>query len=351
MLNNNIIISGTVTMLDAISIMDRVDRKLLIVCEGTKLQGVISIGDIQRAIINKQNLSLPVSQFVRKKITLAKTGDDLERVKNQMRKGKIEAMPIVDDAGNLIDIIEWDELFPSEKSTYHSPVELPVIIMAGGKGTRLLPLTHFIPKPLVPISEKTIIEEILTRFKNAGCRKFYISINYMGDKIRQFFSEKKEWDIDFIEEQKPLGTGGSLFFLKGQMDSTFFVTNCDALIDIDLGDLLDFHKKNRNSITIVSTLKSVHIPYGTLETGINGVVKTIHEKPDYVYQINSGFYVFEPDVLDYIEDDSFQNITDVIVRVIESGKKVGAFPVSEGSWTDMGNWEEYVKIANRYLSR
>ena len=351
MLNKDIIISGTISMLDAVSIMDRVDRKLLIVCEGTRLQGVISIGDVQRAIISKQNLSLPVSQFVRKKITLAKTDDDREQVKNQMRKGKIEAMPVVDDDGNLCDIIEWDELFPNETDTHQAPVDLPVIIMAGGKGTRLLPLTNFIPKPLVPISDKTIIEEIMTRFKNAGCKHFYISINYMGDKIRDYFSARKEWDVEFIQEQKPLGTGGSLFFLKGQMDTTFIVTNCDALIDIDLEDLLRYHRKNRNSITIVSTLRSVHIPYGTLETGVNGVVKAIREKPDYVYQINSGFYVLEPDVLNYIEDNSFQNITDVIARVIEAGGKVGAFPVSEGSWTDMGNWEEYVKIANRYLSR
>ena len=221
--------------------------------------------------------------------------------------------------------------------------------MAGGKGTRLLPLTNVIPKPLIPISEKTIMEEIMMQFKRAGCTSYYVSVNYMMETIKEYFQKKPEWNINYVQEKKPLGTGGSLYLLKNKIHTTFFVTNCDTLINIDLHDLVEYHRQNKNMITVVSAIKTIHIPYGTLETEIDGVVKEMKEKPDFIYQINSGFYVFEPEVLGYIEDEEFLNIPDLIGRLIFSGKKVGAFPVSEASWVDMGNWDEYLRLVDKYM--
>ena len=327
--------------------MDQTNRKLLIVCDNEKFLGVISIGDIQRAILNKQDLSLPVSTFVRKKITYALSTDDMEKVKSRMHEEKIESMPVVGPKGELVDIIEWNQLFSSGESERHEQVKLPVVIMAGGKGTRLLPLTNVIPKPLIPISDKTIMEEIMTRFKEAGCNRFYISVNYMMETIKAYFSQKPEWNINYIQEKKPLGTGGSLYLLKDKIRSTFFVTNCDTLIDINLHDLISYHRKNNNIITVVSAVKTIHIPYGTLETKVNGLISEMKEKPDLVYQINSGFYVLEPDVLEYVEEEVFLNITDLIGKLICDGKRVGAFPVPEGSWIDMGNWNEYLHLVNK----
>ena len=348
MINKSIIISKKTSLIDSLRIMDQTNRKLLIVCEDDLFLGVISIGDIQRAILKKQDLSLPVSYFVREKITYALSTDDIESVKSRMRENRIESMPVVSPDGKLNDVIEWDQLFSSGDSNRIEQVNLPVVIMAGGKGTRLLPLTNVIPKPLIPISDKTIMEEIMTQFKEAGCSDFYVSVNYMMEAIKEYFSRKPEWNVNYVQEKKPLGTGGSLYLLKDKISTTFFVTNCDTLVDINLYDLIDYHKSNRNLITVVSAVKTVHIPYGTLETEVNGLISGMKEKPDIVYQINSGLYVLEPEVLEYVEEDDFLNITDLIGKLINDGKRVGAFPVPDGSWIDMGNWNEYLQLVNKY---
>ena len=348
MINKEIIISRDISLIESLHIMDQTNRKLLIVCENDTFLGVISIGDIQRAIISKQDVSLAVSHFLREKVTYASPSDDMEKVKAKMREEKIESMPIVDENGDLCDIIEWNQLFSLDEEKKHDSIGLPVVIMAGGKGTRLLPLTNVIPKPLIPISNKTIMEEIMDQFRNAGCEDFYISVNYMMDTIKEYFSKRPEWKISFIQEKNPLGTGGSLYLLKNKIDSTFFVTNCDTLIDIDLHDLVEYHRHNNNAITVVAAIKTIHIPYGTIETKVDGVIDRMIEKPDLVYQINSGFYVLEPEVLQYIEDEVFLNLPDLIEKLIKDGKRVGAFPVPEGSWIDMGNWDEYLKLVNKY---
>ena len=351
MLNEKIIISNDISLLDALSIMDQTNRKLLIVCENRKFLGVISIGDIQRALLNKKDLKLPVSKFVREKITFVLEGKDINAIKEKMLEEKIESMPVVDSDGELKDIIEWDQLFISDKTEEEKKVDFPVVIMAGGKGTRLLPITNIIPKPLIPISDKTIMEEIMLQFKKFGCNKFIVSVNYMMDAIKDYFSQKPEWAISYIQEKEPLGTGGSLYLLKNSIKNTFFVTNCDTLIDINIQDLIDYHRKNNNMITVVTAVKKIHIPYGTIETVDNGVIKKIQEKPDYIYQVNTGLYVFEPIALKYIEDEKYINIPDLIKKMITVGEKIGAFPISEGSWNDVGNWDEYLHLVNRYENR
>lgn len=328
--------------------MDQTNRKLLLVCDGMKFIGVISIGDVQRAILNKRELSLPVIEFIRKKVTYALWTDDLEAVKTRMRNEKIESMPIIDGENNLVDVIEWDQLFLESDFRENCKYSLPVVIMAGGKGTRLLPLTHIIPKAMIPISDKTIIEEIMSLFRKNGCDKFYVSVNYMKDVIKDYFSQKNEWNIQYLQEKKPLGTCGSLYLLKGKINSTFILSNCDSIIDINLSDLIDYHYQNHNIITMVSAIKKYHIPYGTIETEADGVIKSIKEKPDLVYQINSGFYVIEPEVLNYIEDEVFLNMTDLINKLLSDNKMIGAFPVSEGSWVDIGNWNEYINLVNKF---
>lgn len=351
MINDNIIISNELSLLDVLGVMDKTNRKLLIVCDGKRFIGVISIGDIQRALLKKKNLSLSVSEFTRTVITYASVTDDLDIVKARMLSEKIEAMPIIDEDGNLCDVIEWAELFNSEESRVTKPVDLPVVIMAGGKGTRLLPLTNVIPKPLIPVSDKTIIEEIMWGFKKAGSDKFFISVNYKNELIQSFFEKNNIWNIEFIKETKPLGTGGSLYLIKNRFDSPFFVINCDTLLDINLYDLYEYHQQNGNLITIVTAVKSLHIPYGTVDTDLDGIVSIIKEKPDYVYQVNTGFYLMQPEVLNYIEDDQFLNIPDLVMSVINDGKKVGAFPISEKSWKDIGNWDEYLSLVNKYNPR
>jgi NDP-sugar pyrophosphorylase family protein len=166
--------------------------------------------------------------------------------------------------------------------------------------------------------------------------------------IKYYFKSLKNpnYHIDYFQEDTPLGTAGSMFLIKNKINSTFFVSNCDILIDQDLQELYDYHKKNENKITLVSALKHYKVPYGTLETGDQGILKELAEKPKLTFQINSGLYILEPDLLEEIPENSFYHITDLIENVKKKGDKIGVFPVSEGSWKDIGEWDEYLKNTN-----
>lgn len=336
------------TLMNALKLMDAIERKLLIVCDGALFIGVLSIGDIQRAIINKISLDEPVEHYMRKDFIYAKTGDSIEDIKYIMKRERIECMPIVDENGLLERVLEWNEIF-SESPVADNVLNLPVVIMAGGKGERLKPLTNFFPKPLIPVSQKTIIEEIMDRFVSFSCNRFYLSVNYKAELISEYFNNlsNENYHISYIKEDTPSGTAGSLALLKGQIYTTFFVSNCDILVEADLASLVKYHKDNNNAATMVSAVKDYSIPYGILETSSNGELTEIKEKPEVVYQVNAGLYVLEPIVFDYIKENEFLNITDLMLKLKENGMTVGVFPVSEKSWKDMGNWSEYLKMINQ----
>lgn len=344
----DIIINKFMTLMSALKLMDAIERKLLIVCDGALFIGVLSIGDIQRAIINKISLDEPVEHYMRKDFIYAKTGDSIEDIKYVMKRERIECMPIVDENGLLERVLEWDEIF-SESPAADNVLNLPVVIMAGGKGERLKPLTNFFPKPLIPVSQKTIIEEIMDRFVSFSCNRFFLSVNYKAELISEYFNNlsNENYHISYIKEDTPSGTAGSLALLKGQIYTTFFVSNCDILVEADLASLVKYHKDNNNAATMVSAVKDYSIPYGILETSSNGELTEIKEKPEIVYQVNAGLYVLEPIVFDYIKENEFLNITDLMLKLKENGMTVGVFPVSEKSWKDMGNWSEYLKMINQ----
>jgi dTDP-glucose pyrophosphorylase len=341
----NICIEKEATILSALERMDKVNRKLLILTDYDKFHSLVSIGDIQRAILAKIDLANPVHMITRKNIRVALDSDNLEKVKERMRINRNEFMPIISKDNTIVDIIFWNDLFDQDEIKPHKPLSLPVVIMAGGKGTRLKPITNILPKPLIPLGEKTILEEIMDKFVNAGCNTFYLSVNYKAEMISYYFENIKNenYHIEYFKEDKPLGTAGSMYLIKNKINTTFFVSNCDIIIDQDLHEVFNYHKENDNVITIVSVLKHYHIPYGTIETGNNGVLKKLTEKPKLTFQINSGMYLLEPEVLQSIPNNQFFHITDLIEIIQYNGGKVGVFPVSEGSWKDIGEWDEYLK--------
>ena len=346
---NEIVISPETTLFEALNKMDQIARKLLLVLDNEKFISLISVGDIQRSILKKIPLESPVSTVFRDDILVAKDTDDRKSILRMMKDERIEFMPVIDSKSNLVDILFWEDYFQDKKITSGTKLGLPVVIMAGGEGTRLRPLTNIIPKPLIPIDDKTIVEDIMDRFIDVGCKDFTFSVNYKADKIKEYFDgiPDKKYTVSYIQEDKPLGTAGSLFLLKDKLKENFFVSNCDILVDVNLKDLVDYHKKNNNVITVVSVLKNYKIPYGTIETSENGMLQSLNEKPNIVYQINSGLYILEPEIFNYLPENNFMHITDLILRLKENGKNVGVFPVSEGSWIDRGNWDEYLKIINR----
>ena len=249
----------------------------------------------------------------------------------------------------LVDIWFWGDLFNNGEGEAFTreTINLPVVVMAGGKGTRLKPLTNIIPKPMVPIGEKTILEEIMDRFEKIGCHKFYISVNYKSDLL-QFYLDQLEhkYDIRFFEEDKPLGTIGSISLLKGELSTPFFVSNCDIIIDQDYRDVYDYHLENQNDLTLVTAVKSLRIPYGVIETGEDGLMMNLKEKPELTYMINTGLYILNSDCIDEIPEGEMFHITQLIERIKERNGRVGCFPVSEHAWKDMGEWPEYLKMIN-----
>ena len=219
-----ICISQEASIISALKQMDAIKHKLLIVIKDKKFYSLLSIGDIQRAIIKGVDMNSPISTILREKTKVASVNDDMKVVKATMKERSNEFMPIVDDDNNLVDVIFWEDLFESQPSPRKSNLNLPVIIMAGGQGSRLRPLTNILPKPLIPIGEQTMMEDIMDRFVDCGCKRFYISVNYKADTIKRYFDnlEGKPYKISYFQEDKPLGTAGSLHLLNGQINTRSF---------------------------------------------------------------------------------------------------------------------------------
>jgi len=216
--------------------------------------------------------------------------------------------------------------------------------MAGGKGTRLKPFTKVLPKPLIPVGDKTVVDHIIDRFVDYGIKEFYLTVNYMSKIIQAYFEEKNpDYKISFAEEEEPRGTAGSLTLTKDFLKTPFFVSNCDVIIEADYSDIYQFHLKGRYDITLVAAAKQFHIPYGVCELNHHGGLKNIQEKPEYNFLVNTGLYVLNPKVLGMIPDKGLFHMTHLIEKVKEEKGTVGVYPVSENSWIDVGQWEEYRK--------
>lgn len=341
------------TVTSALRQMDEKNVKLLIVTEKNRFSGLLSIGDIQRAILKSIPLESEIKGILRKDVNVCHVGDNIEHIKRQMIYYRAECMPVLDSENNLVDIYFWNEVFGDHLERNNERIKLPVIIMAGGKGTRLKPITNIIPKPLVPLGEKPIIELIIERFVKLGVSDFYISINYKGEMIERYFQEfaGKPYRIHFIKEKKSCGTAGSLSLLKEDIKQPFFVTNCDILIDEDYRKIYHYHRQNKNELTLVAAIKHLMIPYGTMQIGENGSLKSLKEKPELNYMINAGMYILEAHLLDQIPSNQFFQITELIEKILNRKGKVGVFPISEKSWLDIGQWSEYNETLRHFEKR
>ena len=341
------IVNPSKTIIQTMRLMDESRIKSLLVFDEGKFIGIVTNGDLQRAIIAKVPFDTPISKLLDNETKLySHVGDDLENIKALMIEMRAEFMPILDGKEELVDVVFWDDIFPEATIECHrKKIDLPVVIMAGGKGTRLKPITNVVPKPLVPVGEKTILEVIMDQFENIGCHKFYMSVNYKADMMKYYLSQlPHQYDIEFFQEEKPLGTIGSVSLLKGKIKTPFFVSNCDSINEQDYRDVYDYHVKNRNELTIVTMVRHLKIPYGVIETGEDGLLKTISEKPELTYQVNTGVYILNPNCIEEIPEGEFFHITHLMEAIKARGGRVGCFPVSERSWKDMGEWPEYLKM-------
>lgn len=330
------IIDGSVTVLQAMQKLDATGQRILFVAKEGVLKGALTDGDIRKYILRGGALEGPAADAANpspKSLPLTERG----RAKRTLERYTIDALPLVDKAGRIADII-----FASGADVdNHTCAEIPVVIMAGGLGTRLYPYTKILPKPLIPVGEQPILEHIIDRFCDFGCRDFRLVVNYKKGMIKSYFNElEPAYRISYVDEDEPLGTGGGLCLLKGQLNSTFFLSNCDILLDADFADLAAYHKRQGNLITMVCAAKHFTVPYGVIELGEGGAIKTMQEKPEMNFWTNTGVYVVEPRVVQELEDGKKQGFTDIIESYRAQGEKVGVYPISEQSWMDMGQIEE-----------
>ena len=323
---------------------------LVVVSDDEKFLGTLSDGDVRKAILNGQRITNSIQEIFNKNSTyLLKDSYSNQEVKDIFLKNKFDLIPIIDSKSKVIDILYLVKTFENEKNRVEPCLSVPVVIMAGGKGTRLEPFTKVLPKPLVPVNDKTIIEHIIERFTDIGCLDFYLTVNYKSKILKAYFEElQPNYSLSFIDEKEPLGTASSLRYLKGKFDKPFFVTNCDIIIKTDYASLYEFHQKNNYDITLVASAKEYIIPYGTCELNGDGHLSHINEKPKYDFLINTGLYILNPDVLNLIPKDKFYHITHLIEDAKNQGKKIGVFPVDDDNWIDIGQWTEYQKAIDKF---
>lgn len=317
--------------------------------ESNKILGIVTDGDFRRAVLSGVSLDDPIASIANRKFIFLKEGYSKEEMESIFLNNDIAHVPVINN-GELQEIILRKNIpFIRKSKKEESALKVPVVIMAGGIGTRLKPFTHIMPKPLIPIGNRPLIELIIERFLNSGASEFYMMLNYKANMIKAYFEEKPiNQKIHFLTEEFPMGTAGALKKLKGIIESTFIVSNCDIIIKSDYRKIVEFHQQGNYDLTLVACMQHFKIPYGICSIEEGGCLKAISEKPEFDYLVNTGMYILEPAILDLIPDNTFFHITQLIDELKKRNRRVGVYPVYENSWIDVGQWEEYRK-AIKYL--
>lgn len=348
-----VLIKVDTTLKEAIKQMDKVALQVLIVTnDENKLLGIVTDGDIRRAIINGIDFGTTISSLMTQKPIAMLSPANKNKALSLMKKYDIRHIPVVDKENRVVNLFLWKDFLKNGEITY--PIkDTSVIIMAGGEGRRLDPFTKILPKPLIPMGEKPIIEVIMGNFKRYGFNNFLISLNYKSEMIKMYFSENpNNYKISYIQEKEFLGTAGALSLGKDKLSETFIVSNCDVVVDVNFDDLLKHHKQNKNQGTILGVIRNIRIPYGVLKLQ-NGALDKILEKPDYHFVINSGIYILEPEIIDLIPKNQPVDMPDLLLLAKKKGFKIQVYPIN-CSWFDVGEWKEYknaIEYMNKYSGR
>jgi dTDP-glucose pyrophosphorylase len=323
-------------------------KTVFVVDEKNRLIGSLSDGDIRKWILGGGSLSVKAIKLCNRKPKWVREGFELEEAKQIMLKHVIECVPVLNRSNEIIMVLTWEDAFSESQRKQREPLDIQVVIMAGGKGTRLDPFTRILPKPLIPIGDKPIIELIMDKFNEHGIREFFVSVNHKARMIRSYFEDSDgRYKIHYVEEKKPLGTVGGLRLMKHRLRDPFLITNCDVIIEADCAEIIKFHRENRHDMTLVVSCKHYIIPYGVCEIENGGILRHINEKPEYELLVNTGMYIMNKKVLNLIPKNHFFNINDLIAKVKSAGFRIGVFPIGEDSWIDIGQWEEYRKAVEK----
>ena len=342
MQKNNYIIKNSNSISQALKKMERFGiRTLLVVDQYKKYLGTLASGDIRRSLIKNSKLSSRIENIYKKKTIFLKNKKyNLNKTKNLFIKNRIDIIPIINKKSKIIDVLNYFELsLKSKKIKVKKYIpKVGVVIMAGGRGTRLLPYTKVLPKPLLPIKNKTLIEHVIDQFTEHKIKNFVFTINYKALVFKAFFEElNPSIKYRYIEEKKPLGTAGSLSKLKKEYKN-YFITTCDTVIKTDYNKIYNYHQKNNSDITIVSAEISNKLPYGELKYIKKNQLIEFKEKPTYKHEVNTGVYLIKSKVFDLIPKNKFFDMNTLINKASKFGKKITLYKVNKKVWKDFGNF-------------
>ena len=308
---------------------------VLVVDEDDRLQGTVTDGDMRRAILRQVGLDAPVSSVMERRFTAVTPDVEPQAVLMMMHTRSIKQVPVCDAEGRVVGLYVMEDFIePTTRPNW-------AIIMAGGKGRRLWPLTAYVPKPMLPVGNRPILEVIVAQLVSHGFRRIFISINYMGDQIVKHFDDGRRFgcSIEYLREDEPLGTGGALSLLPERPEHPLLVTNGDLLTNIDLSELMDYHQAHGAVATLCAREFTYEVPYGVVRCEDDRVL-ALEEKPVYRQLINAGIYVLDPCLLDYVPTGQFYPLTNLIEEACARGLDVKAFFIQE-EWMDIGHLEDY----------
>ena len=338
-----VLLEPSASIKDAIKVLTESSLKIVLIVDSHRnLYGTITDGDIRRGLLKGFNMSDPIIEITNTKPIVVPLSFTRESVLKIMSANKILQIPIVSEDFKVVGLHLWDE--GSNKSKRSNLM----VIMAGGKGTRLMPKTEKTPKPMLHIGGKPILEHIICRAKSEGFTQFVLAINYLGEVIENYFSDGKSLGvkIEYLKESTPLGTAGALSLLDQPPKEAFIVTNGDVLTDINYGDMIDFHIQNEATATMAVQVHEFQNPFGVVATqGVN--IVSYEEKPVTSTLVNAGVYVLDPFTLDLIESTTEYNMPTLFEVIRQHKLKTIAFPIHE-KWIDLGTPIDLKKASEEF---
>lgn len=334
----NHIINKAETVREALIKLDKLgsDAILFVIDDLNKLLGSLTDGDLRRGFIKGLGFENTLSDFIQKDPKFIRVN---EYNLNQLEEFKImnfKVIPILNSEHEIIDVLNF--------RTRSTLIPADAVLMAGGEGKRLRPLTENTPKPLLKVGDKPIIEYNIDRLKTVGVKNVYLSVNYLAEQLIEYFGDgsDKALNIMYVREDKPLGTIGSILLVDHFEHEDIIVMNSDLLTNIDYSDFFKFYKDSNADMAVAATSYHVDVPYAVLEVDNVNAVKSLKEKPRYTYYSNAGIYIIKKDILKMIPENQFFDITDLMDRILEMNLKLITYPIN-GYWLDIGKHEDFKK--------
>lgn len=338
-----ILVSPETPILQALQVIDKGSLQIALVIDGEhRLRGTVTDGDVRRGILKGIGLDRPVRDVMNSAPTIARLNDGRENILTIMRSKELRHIPVVDENGIIVGVEFLEELIQVRQRDNW------VVLMAGGMGSRLRPLTDECPKPLLKVGSKPILETIIENFIEYGFHRFFLSVNYKAEMLKEYFSDGSRWgvEIGYLHEDHPMGTAGPLGLLPQRPTSPFLVMNGDLLTKVNFQQLLDYHQEHAASATMCVREYTFQVPYGVAKLEKHRLLD-IEEKPVHRSFVSAGIYVLEPRVLDLVPAGSYYDMPDLFKQMIARQFEVTTFPIRE-YWLDIGRMDDLERAKGEY---